>query len=790
MTLLPIIRRRRLLGSAAFLSVGLAVGIASTTRAAERLIDRSPFDQLVLDEANHNAVLEIVPTSFPDRRVPASPKGNLTIELVNKPGDAFEVPWDSIVKVRLYEQMLLEEAQHFTADGKFDEAFEDYARLLANYPTWPSLNDAVNDYLRRNALALYQTQQLDRALAVLASLYDRAPTAPGLASAVDAVCSRIIEQHIREQDYAGARSALNMWRDGFSVLKSPMVSTWEQRFSAAAQREIVEGRKLLADRQYVAARKRIGRARDIWPDSPEARELLAEIQRDNPSISVGVFEPSPRHAARRIDDWASLRASRLVNPILAELVDFGSEGGIYHSPYGKWVIDDSGLRLSLRLTPPAADGVRNRPTADELARFLLNMADPNHPDYRPDFAGRLAGVSVDGDEWVHLDWIWPHVRPEALLQVSVTEPNSGGAAPGDTTNAASADWSSGRYQPVDSEPGSLTFSSMAKSATSSAPLPSIIEQTFPSDEAAIAALLHGEIDVLDRVPPWQLERLRAVQSIRIGTYRLPTVHVLIPNTKRPLLAAREFRRALCYGIERGRVVQEVLLGGTKLPGFDVLSGPFPTGVSFSDPLRYAYNSQLQPRPFEPRMATVLSTVAWTTTLGPEYKADADFKDMPELVLAHPADPVARLACEAIKLQLDRAQIPVRLMEFTPEELEQRKVDCDLRYAELAVWEPVVDAREILGPSGLTSDSGGRYLAAALRQLDEATNWQDVRSRLAEIHDIAHHDLPVIPLWQTVNYFAYRADVHGISNNPVSLYQDVDRWTLSENVSANARADKP
>lgn len=770
---------------AALVSVCFTVGTASVSGAAERLIDRSPFDQLVLDEANHNAVLEISPAAFPDRRVPANPKGNLTIELVNKPGDAFEVPWESIVKVRLYEQMLLEEAQHLTADGKFDEAFEDYARLLASYPSLSGLNDAVNDYLRRNALALYQSQQMDRALAVLASLYDRAPSAPGLASAVDAVCGRIIEQHLREQDYAGARAVLDMWRDEFSALKSPAVVTWEQRFSTAAQREIAEGRKLLSAHQYVAARKRIGRARDIWPDSPEARDLLAEIQRTSPTISVGVFEAAPQHAARRIDDWAALRASRLVNPTLAELADFGSEGGIYHSPYGKWMIDDSGLRLSLKLTPQPLNGVRNRPSADELARFLLAMADPSNPNYRPDFAGRLAGISVDGDESVHIDWIRPHVRPEALLQVSVAEPTAQ-----ESKESDSVAWSAARYQPVDSEPGSLTFSTSAKSTKSSAPLPSIIEQTLPSDDAAIAALLHGEIDVLERVPPWQLERLRTAKGIRVSTYRLPTVHVLIPNMKRPLMAAREFRRALCYGIERDRVVREVLLGGAKLPGFDVLSGPFPTGVSFSDPLRYAYNNQLQPRPFEPRMATVLSTVAWTTALGPDHKTDAETKDMPELVLAHPADPVARLACEAIKLQLGRAQIPVRLTEFTADELEQGKVDCDLRYAELAVWEPVVDAREILGPSGLTTDSGGPYLAAALRQLDEASNWQDVRTRLAEIHDIAHHDLPVIPLWQTVNYFACRTEVQGIGDNPVALYQDVDHWTISDSASTDARDAKP
>jgi ABC-type transport system substrate-binding protein len=259
---------------------------------------------------------------------------------------------------------------------------------------------------------------------------------------------------------------------------------------------------------------------------------------------------------------------------------------------------------------------------------------------------------------------------------------------------------------------------------------------------------------------------------------------------RPLVAGREFRRALCYGIQRDRVVQEVLLGGTKQPGFDVLSGPFPTGVSFSDPLRYAYNNQLSPRPFEPRLAAVLSTVAWSTAQDPEHKGDVETKDMPELVLAYPADPVARTACQTIKVQLDRAQIPVKLVEFTADELQQGKVEYDLRYAELAVWEPVVDARTMLGPGGLAGDTGSSYLNAALRQLDEATNWKDVRVDLAEIHDIAHHDLPLIPLWQTVNYFAYRTDLHGIGDSPVELYQNVDLWELASADSNAAHAAKP
>jgi hypothetical protein len=756
----------------------LALLAAATCRAAEdRLADQPAFDQVILNDANKNMVLNVEPLDVPDRRVPAQPQGILTIRLRDDPNRQFELGWHDVKQVRLFEQMLLEEADRLTKEGKFDDAFDYYARLLRDYPKLPGLNDAANEYLRRNAVQLIQAQQRDRALAVLAALYERSPNASGLASAVDAVCGPMIEQQLRRKDYAAARAVLDIWRKQFRALQSPTAATWEERFQSAAERQVAEARKLVADRKYVAARRAIGRARDIWPELAQARELLARIQEENPSISVGVLETSPQRPVRRIDDWASLRTSRLFVPTLAELVDFGTEGGVYRSPLGDWMPDESGLRLSLRLKPrPARDAV-TAPTADFLARFLLNMADPTRPEYRPDFAEVLAGVSVEGSEWVHLDWSRPHVRPEALLRVPLAQIAVDGAGRPDQEPIVAP-----RFVLADSEPGSMAFSVVSRADGPRPWLKSIVEQTLPDDNAAVAALLHGEVDVLDRVPPWHVERLRATQGIRVDTYALPTVHVLILNPAKALSKEREFRRALCFGIQRDRIVKQVFLAGTETPGYTVLSGPFPAGTSFSDPLRYAYNSQLEPRPFEPRLAAVLATVAWSKVLDPNRQGNIELAPMPQLVLAHPADPLARVASETIQLQLEKAGIPIKLREFTADELLAGTVEYDLRYAELAVWEPVTDARTLVGPGGLAGDVGSPYLAAALRELDAAENWNDVRAKLSEIHDIAFHDLPLIPLWQTVNYFAYRSDVRGIGRSPVALYQNVDQWQIGDESS--------
>jgi ABC-type transport system substrate-binding protein len=44
-----------------------------------------------------------------------------------------------------------------------------------------------------------------------------------------------------------------------------------------------------------------------------------------------------------------------------------------------------------------------------------------------------------------------------------------------------------------------------------------------------------------------------------------------------------------------------------------------------------------------------------------------------------------------------------------------------------------------------------------------------------LHEIAHHELPVIPLWQTVNFFAYRTSLRGVGPSPMTLYQNIEQW---------------
>jgi tetratricopeptide (TPR) repeat protein len=735
--------------------------------ARRPLIEREPFDAVVLNRANGGKTLEVYLLDLPQRPLTALPtEGTLRVRLLERPLEEFEVSWANVAQVRVFEQMLFDEAQRLAAAGKFDEAYDHFARIQADYPNYPGLRDAISEYLRRNALALYQANEHDRALALLITLHQQNPAYTGFAGALESVAGEIIERYLREGNYATARRVLEMWQSNFPGIAEQAVADWKRRFEAGASRQLEEAVRLVERKQYFAARKAVGRALGIWPELDAAKNLLNRIEGEFPYIAVGVLEGSPRQPSRRIDSWPALRASPLVEELLSEQVGFGAEGGVYESPFGQLQLDESGRELGLRLNSIADSGqprIRGL-TPDVLSRFLLAMAEPGAPSYQADWASVLGGVSIDpATSAVVAHLARAHVRPEALLQV---RPPLAAAA---------------RFAIAEHGADQVVFTAAKSESAKPVGLQAVVEQRMADDDAAVAALLAGEIDVLDRVPPWHLERLRKVENLRVQSYRLPTVHVLIPNLDRPLLAKREFRRALCFGIDRKWIVERVLLGGAVVPGFQVLSGPFPTGTSLSDPVRYGYNDQVAPRPFEPRLAAILAAVAWASVQNPEpdeEKENTELPNLPELVLAHPNDPIARVACQSIQTQLVREGIHVRLQEFSADQLLAGQVDCDLRYAELAVWEPVVDARRIMGTGGLAGEIRSPFLDTALRRLDEATNWNEVRSRLAELHEIAHHELPVIPLWQTANFFAYSASLRGVGDSPVSLYQNIDQWSTA------------
>ena len=779
----PPIRLRELGLACILLALAASVG-PSTLHAAEDepkilMMERRPFDRVILNAANKNTVIEVELLDLPKRQVP-SPKptsGVLQINKTSNPSVLFQIQWSQIDQVLLFEQMVLDEAKQLTRDGNLLDASRCLMFLHKYYPNLRGLDRVSEQFLLREAVVANKEKQYEESLAILLALYDQNPNYPGLANAVMKVSNSVIQALWSQNDFNAARGMLQMLKQSFPKLKLTNVTGWEQRFNQGALRYLEAAKQALDNGEYDQARTAIRNAIDIVPGAPGTGEILEEIDLKAPRTIIAVHQQVAEISPGQPLLFAETRVSQLVAPQLIEMVDFGSEGGIYRSRWADLEADDSGMQFDIAFTREA---LNQGFSPERLALNLLAAADPQSSQFATDFADAFANVAISDGQLTTVSWQHPHVRPEALLRTRVAEAVPGTESPG--VYVASADPDLPRDMHYDLPLAGENANRARR----------VIERTFTSSDDAILALRTGEIDAVARLAPWEADQLKSDRNVIVGTYRLPTVHVLRMNFANPLLKRREFRRSLCYGINRQEIVDKVLLAGTNRPGFRVLSGPLPAGVSYTDPIAYAYNQQLAPRAYDPRLSSVLATVSRNALVKPEEQEeeeDSKPKEEPKseiipLKLAHPPNQAARTCCQMIQLQLTAVGTPVELVEL-PQVVGEIPAGIDLIYAELYVREPLVDSRDLLGPDGLAGICSAS-MTMTLEKVDKSKNWSDVTERLQEVHQIAHDDLPVIPLWQTIDRFAHRNTLSGVGEQPVSLYQNVREWRSSLTTGRRSR----
>jgi hypothetical protein len=744
--------------------LALLAPIPATSQEAEQtaLIDQMPFDRITLNAANGNKAIDVQLLDLPDRQVPnpLPSSGSLELRRLSDPTMQYEVNWSDIAKIELYEELILNEAKESLIANELDRTYLNLRFLRDNYPQMQDLEDLAEQYLQQDAMAAFADKRFEESLTALSALHAVNPQRQGLAQAIEGVTDQLINDLLAKRDFRAARAMIESLSKQFEDLNLGNLAAWRQKFASGADRQMAAAREALAAGNLALARQSLQRALSILPEIAGADELFTEISRLAPQVVVGVSEAFRDQPPVRLPTWSVERDSRLVHPHFVEIVGVGPEGAEYASPWAEIELDVSGRQLQISLNKSALNaGI----SPDKIALQCVKMANPESDEFRNDFANSFERVEITGGDKAVIRFNSVHVKPVVFLNFPLASLN----VP-----------SLGYLVASNSVKGATKFESSSSNATE------IVEQVFANDDDAIQALDRGDIDVLDEIAPWQLEKVSQLPGVSVSNYRLPTVHVLLCNNENLLMRRREYRRALCYGIDRTRMLSEVFGVKDQQTPFRVLSGPFPAGLTFNDPIGFAYKQELAPLPYEPRLAVVLATAARTTVAKealiaagekPDSKAVRELKpgEPDPIVLLHPARPLARTMCQLMKRQLEAIGIHVELKEADGGDGGH----WDLKYAELCIWEPLSDAQALLGPGGLA----GRCSPAMnqlLIKLDQANNWNEVTARLHQVHQLAFEEVPVIPLWQTQNSFVARDTVEGIEQTPVSLFQDVRQWRLS------------
>lgn len=745
----------------------LCVGGETLAQQAKPLYLETPYDVLYVKNGKSYKAYTI---DLPERyniRIPT--RGSLKLQLVNpddanaEPGEVL-IPWSKVERIEVFETIVLEEANKLTREGKFDEAFGYYVHLEQVYPNTPNLDRSIQAYLYNSALDLARNNRLPEALSALEELFSRNPqyaSAPGqtVASAISGVTNRMLGVYTENDDISSTRRMLSRLRRSYGKTQLTSVPIWTAELNrrAAVQRD--KARQLLAAGDNRAAYLATVEMLRIWPGVAGGKEIAVEAAKRYPIVRVGVTERAQDLTARQIDNWAGRRLSRLNHRLLVEYVEPGPAGGIYKSAFGKLEQNDDLTAVYFDLRKPQQEGDLAL-TAFDLASTLLQRADPQSDSYSESWASLLAGVAVRNPYELTIQFRRSNVLPEAYLQI-----------PLEIEGELSALTEGGYTLKQEDEAESQWVLDPEYAFRGSTQPAEIVETLYEHTSDAVTDLNDGKIDVIDRLhPPDAAKLLReAPLDIQVGRYAEPTIHVLIPKLDHPFMERGAFRRALAYALPREEILNALVLEGESLDGAQVLDAPFTRDS-------YGYDETIPPMQFDARLGKLLTLMAGNELQQIAEKKEEEPPAFEPLVIGHPATKMARTVTAAIEAQLKSLRIACIRKQFPPGVVRDTAGECDLVFAEIQAPEPIVDAERLLSSIGLAK-SPSPYVSMGIQRLNRAQDWKEVAARLKDLHRISIQNMALIPLWQFPEHFAYREGVHGISDNILTLYQDIEQWQV-------------
>ncbi|QDU75226.1 Bacterial extracellular solute-binding protein, family 5 Middle [Bremerella volcania] len=729
------------------------------------LFEREPYDLVTVVSSKDGKPLRIKPIHEPEFRGGASERsGQITVELVDMPGRKFQIAWRGVVLYQPFPKLLIDEAKKNLSEKDFDLAFRYLQRLNAEYSNYPGVDRLLEELLVQNALERFQAGALDEALGMLEEAKRKFPNKSGIDKSIESVGLRLVQKEIDDRQWQSARMLIERFEKVYGDKFADSIRQWRDDLARRSQQQMDRAKQQIAKQDYRAALEATNLALAIDPTIPSGKERLAELVRLYPQVRIATLaagEALPPHGTLT---WSGRRNKRLIYRDLTEIVGYGPEGGEYASPFGTVVRPVDRFELSIvlrdRLTPV---------TGFDLSRQFQDPAS-QQDEILAGLTPLIEKMAVREIRQVDLTLRLPHVRPEALLGLVPRK--------GDVSQFPIPP--NGPYRPLKMKEEGQSYVPEKESTLAASRPPSEIQLLpYPTTADAMLALQAGEVHMVDRLDPATAARLtvESPEDLVVDHYRAPTLHVLVPNLNNPYLKNRDFRRGLLYGINRQEILQSRLLGGKELDGCRLVSAPIPSGVSPDDPVSYGYDLSIAPRSYEPQMSIALQKLAEIKLREDAEAANQALIPLSKLVIGHPDSEVSRQTCLAIVQYFKRLGLPCELKTVSPEVTDPAAVEVDLLYVEVQIAEPLVDVPRMFDRY-IPNVHQTQYFQLALRQLGQSQNWQEVRERFWSLHRLAHDDLLIVPLFQLQDHFVYRRSLGGVGYQPMTLFQQVERWDLA------------
>ena len=645
-------------------------------------IDGDPFDLIILNKSGENAILKVLPLGekVPPGELPSN--GILVFEFFEDGEDVLEVPWDSVEKISTFADLLLQEAEDWKKKKEFPKAFRNLlwvydhggkkdAQLVS------SLKQLLFDDGRRN----FETAEFELALSIYEDIYQQNPSwrpdgmGRSLIDIVMACYHGIIKKQFEAEDFIGVRRTVESVAQKYGEDASKLEKEWRGRFLKRSKELVAKSRELAARGEGRQAHLAIKQADQMSPGQAEVAAVQAEILREFPLVVVGVTQGAGDSSPGRTEHWGARRVGRLTQRTLVELDGLTDEGGKWSFLNGViYRADEIGLKYVFEIKDEVPSFAVPKVNAFQVSLRLLSLADPESPIYNEAWDKICESVKIIDQSRVAVTLRSPFIRPESLLNIAFNDADENGAPD-----------ANGAYVLTAREEGFETYELNPRyQRRENRQHPVIVEQEFKSASTAVDDLIANSIDVVDRVPPADLDRLKSAQGVRVRAYVLPTVHMLIPKIRGKLENDNSFRQGLSFAIDRELLVRDVICGGQEIDGCEVLSGPFPVGTEDSDQISYGYDSRVRPLPFNSQLGMVLINLS----LRAKPPVQPDPIPAPKLVIAHPTGSTATDAAEAIARMWTEVGINTTTRVLEPGQSVPNDSLWDFLYLEVTVEEPL------------------------------------------------------------------------------------------------------
>jgi peptide/nickel transport system substrate-binding protein len=696
-------------------------------------------------------------------------------------GEELELPRNQVKEIKYFEDMLLDQGLKDVNRGEMDRAFDLYQAVLNIRPDWAGVNDRLIDYWTREVNFRLRGLDYDRVIDVLhtqrqfckAKGIGEPTEAKGqMGRAVEGVVEKLVEARryyrarpylaLLEGDYPDHEVAKKL-RGMFEVEATKLARTAKEKEAAGQIRDAAHA---------------IIAAADIWPNLPGIDDEFKRIFTKYPVLFVAV-----RELPLRFSPWApagsgDARVAPLLHLPLMEVSGIG-EKTQFSSSLADPELGEGGRRITLRIKPGRRWSDGEKPiTAMDVARSISARCDRSNAGYDSALASLVSRVNVPSLHEVQIDLNRTTLRPQTALLFNLA---AGHKLRGDQFAANATD--------LANSVGAGPFRAFGRRGDDEAVMQAnqeffggppkiseIIERRYATGKDALNALIAGDVALVEHVPVRQLRRAEARKDdlkLKIARSAVPALHVISFDFRsRREFHSRTLRRAMIYALDRKSILEGFVLEKPAGDGNELAQGPFPRGS-------YAFQENT-PWAYYPVLAKGLIDVALKELRVQAFRFSLHYPDVDE----------AREACKAIQTYWKLVGIEVDLRPMTPQVLEEEIAAgrrFELVYRTHYVRDPVLDAARVLclgqpiSPEGMAMPNcASGWLRQNLRELELANNWLETSKKLNLVQVQARNDVAIIPLWQLVDYYAYRTDrLSGFTDEgSVAFYQNAARWQVT------------